>query len=110
MRRKVILECKSHAPLFDLVSLYLNVSKSFDVITYKLPRHYLSGKGNMKKIISTITILLVTISSAKAQSEFGEAANHPVLVQATTALYSCEEGIVRENLFIPKRDEKKCDI
>jgi hypothetical protein len=61
----------------------------------------------MKKLILAITIILITISSAKAQYELGDAANNPILIQAIVPLFSCEDAVIRENLFLPRYDEKR---
>lgn len=61
----------------------------------------------MKKFILAAAILLARINAAEAQPELGEAANNPVLAGAIMPLVSCEEGVIRTNLFLPTYDDKR---
>jgi hypothetical protein len=61
----------------------------------------------MKKLILPAIILLATISVVEAQSELGEAYNNPIFNNAVVPLIPCEESIIRDNLFLPRYDEKR---
>lgn len=60
----------------------------------------------MKKLILATSIFLTTISTANAQPTLGEATNNPIVIRAITPLVSCEEFVIRENLFLPRYDKR----
>lgn len=62
----------------------------------------MKGKFNI-----LIAMLLATISPVEARPESGGAAESPIMAQTIIPLVSCEEAIVRENLFLIPRDNKK---
>jgi len=61
----------------------------------------------MKKSIFSAFILLATINAGEAQTEIGEAFNNPIFNKAVAPLIPCEESIIRDNIFLPKYDEKR---
>jgi hypothetical protein len=59
----------------------------------------------MKSILA-IAILLVIASTAEAQPDLGGYVNNPMLTRTLTAMFVCEEVVVRSNFFLPG-DEKR---
>ncbi|MGZ4970356.1 MAG: hypothetical protein ACXV8O_19280 [Methylobacter sp.] len=60
----------------------------------------------MKNLILAAAILLAAIGSAEAQPTLGEAVNNPIVIRSIMPMVSCEEIIIRGNLFLPKYDKR----
>jgi hypothetical protein len=58
------------------------------------------------KLILAAAILLATISTAEAELDLGGYVNNPMLTRILTAMFACEEAVIRNNFFMPK-DEKR---
>lgn len=60
----------------------------------------------MKKLIFAAILFLGLIGGAKAQPTLGDAINNPIVIRTILPLVSCEEFVVRDNLFLPKYDKR----
>ena len=60
----------------------------------------------MKSTI-VVVILFTIIGSGRTQAQAGKADNGPIMTQTIIPLVSCEEAIIRENLILSPRDDKK---
>jgi hypothetical protein len=59
------------------------------------------------KLNLLVAIFLISINPAKAQSESEKAVEDSIMEQSIIPLVSCEEAVIRENLFLSSRDNKK---